>query len=587
MFSLDRGKRLLLSFAVCIAVFSLMILTDAPGDTVDDDWLIACYLSPSVPDGDMCLFLNALLAQFVSHLGNLLTDVNCYQVLELVVSFVAFLCFVYYATKYLKIPYSLFLLCSLVFFALPGCTYLQKFAMVAGTTALIGFFLLVICFCEDDSAAGVIGGALIIMGMLIRQDAVMATVPFLLGVCLFVFFRHPDKEKRASSTKRLVAIALIVVVFCMALDMYDAHVWEQSPWAEWSTYNSVRSSLSDFRIPPYDEVSTELTALGFSENDYKMMKNWMVSDTSVFTFEKLQEVVRLQAAYPGPSVETVLYKTIEGLSQEPVMVVVIAMTVVLFPLSRCTDKLAWAALIAACAGAFLMCVYLQWRGRLLPRISYMVWLNFIFSAVLILQYARVEEGAHHASKSMSVRLVLGRVVSVGIVVVCAGLTLRTYAPAVSEFNAFGFLNYSIESADSHDYLNLYQGVEAVDEDSTRFVYQARARKILEREYKLKTIPNVQYFTHNIALGEWAVESPQLRAIYEEVGWRNPYQGLLEDEDAVLVVTDESFADMTRIFLQEHYDTVADYSYIGSSVAHDAELRLYRFSTGGHANDVAG
>ncbi len=583
----DRKKRMLAALVACIAVFSLMILTDAPGDTVDDDWLIACYLSPTVPDGDLCLFINAALAQFISHLGDLLPYVNCFQTFELIVSFVALFCFAYYAIKYLKLQYGLFLLCGFILFSLPGCTYLQKFTIVAGTVAIIGFFLLVISFYEDDAVAGVVGCVLIVLGVMLRQDAVLIGVPFFVGITLFAFLRFSVKDERAPSMRRLIVFMLAVLVICLALNLYDDRVWAEPPWSDWSAYNSVRSAISDFPVPPYDEVAAELSEIGFSENDYAMMKNWMVSDTNVFSLEKMREVALLQDAYQDPSAETVLYKTISALCQEPALIMMIVMALVFFFIFRCNDRLAWTALVVSFVGSFFICIYFQWLGRLLTRIYYLVWLNFLFSSVLILHCARIgKEGSRYAS-SISAGLAAKRIASTACVVICAGLVLQAYVPVALDFNILGFMNYSVQQPGSDNYLNLYRDVQHINEGSTRFVYQARARKILERSYGLKTIPNAQYYSHNIALGEWAVESPQLKSIYGEIEWENPYEGLLNDENAVLVVTDEKYADMTRTFLSEHYDPEVAYAHIGSTVAYGTELHLYQFSTRNQAGDAMG
>lgn len=573
----DKTKRLATCFLLCLVVFAPMILTNAPGDTVDDDWLIACYLSPCVPDGALCLFINALLAQFVSGLGNLCPFVNWFQTFELAVGFAAFFCLIYYSLKYLELPYSAFLFTCLVLLSLPGCTYLQKFTIVAGTLAIVGGFLLILSLCESDFRAGVIGGILVVVGTTIRQDAVLIGVPFFLGLAIFAFFRFPNKAKRIQTVRLLALLILAILLVCVILNLYSEHVWSVSPWSDWRTYNAARSIISDFPMPPYDEIAEQLSDIGISANDYAMMQNWMVSDTDVFTLEKMQEVALLQKAYFSPSIATVFLNTMRGLSQEPILIVMAIFVVGLYLYSRCTDRLAWAALLVSFAGSFLICFYFQWMGRMLARIYYLVWLNFVFSSVLILHYAQTSNTHRQPTSKSALGVVAKKVIPIAYIIVGMCLVGQTYSPVIREFNAIGFMNYSVQQQEANNYLTLYRDAESIDKDSTRFVYQARARKLLERAYQLKTIPNTHYFTHNIALGEWAVGSPQLSSIYHEIEWSNPYTGLLSDEDAILVVTEERYADMTRTFLREHYNQNADYIYLESITAYDTELRLYQFT----------
>lgn len=168
-------------FVVVLLSFSTKMST-VPAD---DDYGIALALSGLRPDSELCLFINAILARFISLLCTFIPGFNWFWVFERIVTFVAvaalcFLCLELIASKPL-LPCAV---AASFLGLLPLCTYYSNFTAVSGISTLAGLAILACDF--EDSFQGksyrvglrALGIALCFIGFIIRYESFLLVVPF-------------------------------------------------------------------------------------------------------------------------------------------------------------------------------------------------------------------------------------------------------------------------------------------------------------------------------------------------------------------------------------------------------------------------
>ena len=91
-------------------------------------------------------------------------------------------------------------------------------------------------------------------------------------------------EKRA----RLRALAAAVALFALvgAAKAVDLAAYSTGGWRSFTEYNAARTEFSDFKIYSYTD-KTQIEALGYTANDFDMLKSWSFYAPEVFTPQAL------------------------------------------------------------------------------------------------------------------------------------------------------------------------------------------------------------------------------------------------------------------------------------------------------------
>lgn len=519
---------------------------------VDDDYGIGLALSGRQPDSQYCLFINAVLARFVSALSVFGPGLNWFWLTERFLSLfgltvLIFLCMELVKIKPLLPPAAMVACLGLI----PFCTFNTNFTGVAGFCSLVGMLIVILDF--DDtlryltyrrSMVG-IGIFFCLMGFCIRYECFLLMLPFAFVLLCIISWDH----------KRLLGAAVrqrdfhvlfqrffnvgMVVVLCFAASVYDASVWSQGDWAQWKQYNHYRSVISDYPAHTYDEVSSQLQAIGVSENDLLMMKTFMTADTNVFSLDTMKQtaqIVHKQTPPPHTQTDTIPFPN-------PDNVAAFTLTLVLFGyvLLASRRRLVCLFIIAMTYGIYLV---LFFGGRLPDRV---LWC-FIGYAIISLAIIGDFRELRLFRNPMDNRTVLSAM-SLGSASI---LLLWLFIPNVISFYPQSIGSTFDQSGQAYtDKPGLAKYVDNGSDDM--YIYSTLGGYLwYEKDFQQKNIPSTYLLRHNFSTGGWMVDSPSWNAINKEMGIENPLVALVQRDNTYVITQDSTVADTLQVFFAEHY-----------------------------------
>ena len=208
MTQLNRKCLLASAFAISAAIV-LAVSLSTIGCMDGDDWTISCMLSGKYENSTLCLFVNALLSQFILMLGAAMPDVNWFFVFERGVVWLSLSLIVYSAfLSGRRFSMQWTILAIYVVLLLPGCLLGSNYTFVAAASAISGeLWILQALFSQNtvsnSRALTVLSGALIIVGCLMRLGAMLLTLPFfgLAFVCLSRKYKKSLKQGKWSGLR--------------------------------------------------------------------------------------------------------------------------------------------------------------------------------------------------------------------------------------------------------------------------------------------------------------------------------------------------------------------------------------------------
>ena len=349
--------------------------------------------------------------------------------------------------------------------------------------------------------------------------------------------------------RRTVLLIVIIAMPCFVLNIYSEFVLSEGQWGTWQEYNAARSSVSDYPLPDYDEVAGQLTALGISQNDYFMMQNWMTADIDVFTVDKLQAVGDL-GGFKAIGWRQSIHSALMMLTGVPLVIFLTFVFIGVSIFSRVGGAVALTLGMGILASG--MCLALLWSGRLPSRVFIVVMLacftSIAFTCSWVSRVGWPEDW--QSNRKALVCLVL-----------CAACLLCEFVPAVMQFDLRTpsyYLRSSTEGVDNPD-----ESVRFfLDENEEKtYLWDMYSYMSPELSFHLKQLPEPSFYRQNFLLGGWTMDSPMRNALNEEMGWSNPILGLVEKDNAYLVMINEDAVTVIQTFLREHYARDTDYEVV--------------------------
>jgi len=510
----------------------------------DDDWAICLMLNGNFPEGDMSLFINALLSKIVSVLYAVLPQGwNCFMLLETCLAMGALALILYYAWGHFGPNACLVLYVVFAMAGVPFCTYALNFTVVACFLTTVGFLVLAGQIAEGRSSIPMMlaGIFFICAGFMVRSNAFLLSIPFFVVALAYCLYRSDRKLKPRI---RPIAALLVACGLIVGLHVYDSAAWSSPEWAQWENYNEVRSQISDYPRKAYDDVKSELSAIGISENDYWMLSNWSSGDTDVFDLETLEKVVSIASERGTKSsignfslsalIEFVVLAA-GGISSVAMLFAFIAF----FAMTR-RHKFAWIVMALLTIMAFTIFGYFRMVGRLPERVAYCVVLYTFAAFALVCLAERFGTNPGRVNVSHSSFTVL---VGVACIVACFMAVNARQIDIGPTTALFGI------TQESNSELVTYMQ----DNPDTTFILHVRAYSGYERVYQLSGMPSKDVQDAVFCAGGWTLESPQTRsALLERTGSPCALGALAKSPNTVLVTNNNYFADHASVFLQEHY-----------------------------------
>lgn len=571
--------------AALLATLLLVALIAFGSDaSTDDDLGIAFALSGLYPDSGLCLFVNAFISRLTLLISSIAPGINSFFILEYCLAAVGVFVFVYAALAYLDDrAVALFAIGLFILLLISGCTFRKNFTVVATTLTLAGSFALVMQLRQNRLSGPLTVTAVIlcVFGFMLRWESFLLVMPFVFVAFVHKLWLNAKSKKPAFGMKRtaLKLIPFVVVVaLCACAYVYDSNEWSSPEWAEWKSYNEVRSVVSDYPMPAYSEIEEELSAGGITAIDYDFAQNWRTADNEVFTVDSLRFISSFSEEVGDEVVAGKMqFKATRWIKAFWFAIpIAIALLVLYILRARRLNAISNVAVVAIVVIFAVITFYLASGGRLPQRVMYSVIAGaVVFLAAIIGDKASNSErrqSSEAADKLRKPMCVLGLVFCLA----CAGFVVYSSHPSLNNFDVGNKATESAASTDPAVYSSLTDYIRT--HDDILFVMDAKTEYYYIYEYDMKRIPPKDELMRIILLGGWTTDSPFINARNEMQDMGNVMKGLAENDRARYIVLQSNmkWASQIETYLETHYWQDVEAKLVDSFEAGEETYLVYDF-----------
>lgn len=528
-------------------VCGLLILND-DWRGPDDDLGISIALSGLYPDGGQCLFTNAVLNGLIYQLNMAIPDLNWFLIVERSTAAVAFFALSYLLFRHVPLGVGLACLGFVAYFVMPKCTLGSNFTVVAALCVMAGEFCCCTGIARRQVSCCLAGVALVVVGFMWRALVLLLSAPFL--AVAFAGLLLQCRKGEGPCVRSLVgwalAAALAVGLAVGAALAYDKAVWSDPKWEPWQTYNNARYSLVDYPVQDYRDIKAELDAIGVSEDDYWLMRNWITADPDYITAERLQQVADIARKPPEDrSLGAAFLSQAKHMVKSPLLTVSLACVAAAALLLGRRRMLAVVA--ASLLGAFAACVLFRYTGRLPARVEYSVWLfSLLPCAAACLRCAGLTRARPAVSER---RRLASAVVGIAFALLCAAGLAVKWAPAFNVERADQFLKES-------SFVDQNSLIDRFSEPGVVYVWDTTTFTQVEKELKYRHLPPKKLMDSTVLVGGWTQGSPLVEGHNAQLGIENPLKSLIDRPDTFFVTRRKQAIGHVEAYLREHYDARA-------------------------------
>ena len=379
------------------------------------------------------------------------------------------------------------------------------------------------------------------LSVLWRPEGAALLIPFVaLDLCALAL-----QHKLTGAAVRQVAVpclapALLLVVFSLLLGILVPG------YAADKAYSDARRALVDYPCKPWAEVSAEVTALGLTENDYKVLNGTDLADTAIADTATLQKLALISKASRYPASAAGLLEALRSFpsaftSEFSVILLLLALAAPCAVVVFGPTLLARLEALCAMGGTFLIAYYYLYAGRLPERLMLSILLvSFTVTLPLFLSLPA-------AKRPLQRRFWQAACLGMGGILCLFAWKNRH--------------NYHI------DQLSVAaRPVQTVSEpaaDDTVYLWDCMTHALyMTGEYMADgKLPDADFTQHNLPWGEWNTSGQTFyRQLLAKLDMQNPMQSLLTRPNTYLVAKDAS---LVETWLREHYDPHATMQQTGT------------------------
>lgn len=526
---------------------------------IDDYFMAGILTGIHGTDNNVHLtFVNALYGYMLLPLYYLFPKIGWYYIGELFSVYISLsiICFVLF--KKMNSQWGLIL--SVLFVSILSADFYMaaQFTQCGSILSAAGMLLFVYAIAEYDSEKRntifvLLTGAIFLLwwGSWLRWHSFLMGMPFFALALLL-------QLKKYWNHKWLVMTSL-AVVFCgaFAMQKWDRSLYETPEYKTYMDFQSPRATLGDGNDYNQQAVYEDLEELGYSGNDFALLRSWTFYDNHVFSLDSLKPILA--------SIRSHKYKTEMGqLPLEllrvlihsacyPIFIVWLVLCLGIFCSNRTKWMYPWCSLLLV----LLLLGKLILMHRLVYRVENGFWL---YASVLAIPFLGRLPRIPSALSKVFAGIVF-------VVTLCShsvnGVEVRH--PATGNKGKLA----SLQDSSIADYQKLFAYIDSMP-DSTVFLASMNAYM---RFAYYKNPPYLAEPTGSwrriIPMGYWTPYLPDVEAAFRERGLTNPMKDAVLDN--VYVIDENGLVD----YLQRHYykhvvvDTVRNFN----------EMVVYKYSLG--------
>lgn len=292
-------------------LISILLFCDIKYE-VSDDFVMSTIISGAYGNGynPHLIFINVLWGYLLLPFYYFVPTISWYLIAQLLVCFLSFTIVSYMLLERLERPIAcLFIIVLLTVFADDAYILVQftKTAMIAVMGG--GIVFLWILFYEKFRPLLIGAGLLCLAGTMIRFKTIYIAGGFFL-IILIVEFYKLIRERNYRKIIRITISGIVLIAISVALETTNTYIYNlNEEYAFFKNYNEARAQMTDASDYGYEAYEAELSRVGISENDYKIMRSWSFADNEVFSIEILEET--------GAIIDN--YKQELGISKESIL----------------------------------------------------------------------------------------------------------------------------------------------------------------------------------------------------------------------------------------------------------------------------
>ena len=388
-----------------------------------------------------------------------------------------------------------------------------------------------------------LGSMLICAGFLMRQEAALLFIPFIVLEIAIELFRTREKKLQLRTDLCTIFPCLVIVLILLVsrLAFYNAE-----PYVTDARYNQYRTIAEDYWMKGYDKYDPAFE--GLDQSTYTAARDWMLADTDRLDADMLEKVAKAGNINKYVSTaEGVIYTLramITRITHEDLHLLMLTILAVVLTLWNCfTAESAWLKLEAACSfmGGFIILFYFTFIGRAPMRVWQCTLLAML--SILILVMIKDEHGSQQ-TKTIDVifQLLLCAILYFGV-----GQVIAT-----SEFHEFQTPLTSRIGADDSAY-------EKTFSDDALYIWPVWYNTIPDHFSKQNKLPTQRVIEHNVAIGDWVYGQQYFKDFLEQIGAPNPALALLERPNTFLM---EGQNKDFLIYMQDHYGSDIQLQFVG-------------------------
>ena len=538
---IDKLRKFLVKPQVLACIINALFVVKAyaeyiPFNETNDDTGMAALVAGAYGGGETHLvFINVIYTLFLRMFYVINDSINCYSLFQLIITFISFSVIGYVLIERIGKKFGTVVYIFLLAAFHTEFYLLYQFTRVSTICGIAGYLLIFHSIEKSKYIKGtIVGGAMVLLGFLIRYSSSMAILPFagMLGIVYTLCNRKywPLHKSIKKLSRYFVTFGVLFILIIAAVLGDKAYYYSDPEWKDYYEYNKLRAQLLDYGWPQpwpsYEEFSGEYEALGISENDSELYSSGVLSDVENLTKEKLEDLLKFKREhnyFEFNIIEYLYYSYMYFINNGYIWFILLAIILYLLFFkykTRFTILIMLNCLVFA--GIF---GYYYYQNRVVPR----AFVSTIFVAVCVILFCYSKDN-----------LLMKKFDSVQI-----GLL-----GAASIFFSLVYVSPSyIELQNSRlDVTKLYNTL-ANDKES---IYVA-GRDVFRWNYRYfsayKVIPE-DFYSNQINIGGWLSRTPTMNKHMEELGVDNLYIDLVEKDNMYFYA--DTYADILCTYLNEHY-----------------------------------
>lgn len=507
-----------------------------PTYEVNDDFVISLATTGVFGDEykQYAIFSNIIYGYIVKFFSCIIPTLNWWVVLQYIIIVLSYSALFYFLCVKTNIWIALLSNMTVGCFVIYNEIRCIQFTRTAFLACIVGLIILLYGSIHGSKKSIIIGFIMSLLGSWIRESTFWLCMAYIMAF-LVAYIIHVNynfyKAKRL-----IIALCTIMIVVVACSKISKVYYTSDEGWREYIKFNLARANLLDYDIPSWEENQEKYEKIGFSENDVTMFETWSFNDSNKYTVGNLSEIDSWKTKEKSELnvIVTVIGKVCRNIKWGYFVVWFISL--IIFLVSR--PKAGKALALFNLAGTFLVWCYFYYKGRMVPRVEFGIWISAILTNILgLLEFSMKTETVFNKKRYNSYR-------------VCTIVGMIFVMPMLMIINiiTINIMEYRGRFAYRQEYRDLY---EYISEDTGNLY----VLDILSMNPSVAFCPYMKadsfYLKNYCWSGGWDTFTPYWKSYNEVLGFDNPIEDLCT-KDNVMYVTNR---DITCIFeyLQENYE----------------------------------